>query len=230
MQRNEGNERIWNAAPQACRHVAPIQFRAAGCWALFGLALLMGCRAGPARAAGLDILWTRSVSTARRAFVALSPDGKTVASGTEKIQLWRAADGSLVRTLAKVQGALSVTFSPDSQTLAAGDLYGSGRLWNVSDGQLLSTFDREAVAFAFSPDNRMVAVMGKGDTVQLLGLNDPTPVRAFEAGPQGFFPYLALSPDGQFLATGTADVKLWRVGDGQLLHTFSGIRVLPLFC
>lgn len=35
---------------------------------------------------------------------------------------------------------------------------------------------------------------------------------------------MSFSPDGQLLATGAADntVKLWRVIDGQLLHTFTG--------
>src|SRR5437763_237258 len=106
MKRDADNEGIRNRGRGASREVTTIRFRAGTCWALLGLFLSLGRGAGPAGAAGLDVLWTRGVSTARPAFVALSPDGRTVASGAEKIQLWRAADGSLVRTLAEVQGAL----------------------------------------------------------------------------------------------------------------------------
>ena len=185
------------------------------CRAVLGICLLSGLGTRPARAAGLDIVWTRSAGTTRPAFVALSPDGQIVASGTETIQLWRTADGSLLRTLDTGEGVLSVTFSLDGQILASGHLYGEGRLWRVSDWQLLHTFDREAIQFAFTPDHQMLAVMGKSDTVQLFNLKDDTPVRTFEGGPRGYFPFMALSPDGHTLATGTADTKLWRVSDGQ---------------
>jgi WD40 repeat protein len=224
MNRDEGHEGCLKEQRMVSRQVATMRIGVRTCRAVLGLSLLSGLGASPARAAGLDVVWTRSAGTTRPAVVALSPDGQMVATGTEKIRLWRTADGSLLRTLDAGEDVLSVTFSPDGQLLASGHLYGDGRLWRVSDGQLLRTFDREAIQFAFTPDNRMLAVMGKDDTVQLSSLPDEAPVRTFEAGPRGYFPYMALSPDGQFLATGTADAKLWRVSDGQLLATISGYR------
>jgi WD40 repeat protein len=224
MKRDSDRGKISKERRLVSRQVATVRIGRCTCWSLLGILLLSRLGASPAGAAGLDVVWTRSAGTTRPAFVALSPDGQMIASGTEKIRLWRTADGSLLRTLDAGEDVLSVTFSPDGQILASGHLYGSGRLWRVSDGQLLRTFDREAIQFAFTPDSQMLAVMGKSDTVELFNLKDETSVRTFEAGPIGYFPYMALSPDGHTLATGTADAKLWRVSDGQLLHTISGQR------
>src|SRR5204862_6536033 len=47
--------------------------------------------------------------------LAVSPDGKLVASGTpfEIIRLWDAATGQLVRTLDDPQGGIALAFAPD---------------------------------------------------------------------------------------------------------------------
>jgi WD40 repeat protein len=55
--------------------------------------------------------------------VAFSPDGQTIASGSQDcaVRLWRAADGALLRTMVGHTGSVwSVAFSPDGQTLASG--------------------------------------------------------------------------------------------------------------
>ena len=55
--------------------------------------------------------------------VAFSPDGQTLASGSRDytVRLWRAADGTLLRTLkGHTEDVYSVAFSPDGKTLASG--------------------------------------------------------------------------------------------------------------
>jgi WD40 repeat protein len=64
--------------------------------------------------------------------VAFSPDGQTIASGSEDktIKLWRRADGTLVQTLRGHQGRIySVAFSPDGQTIASASEDKTVRLW-----------------------------------------------------------------------------------------------------
>ena len=54
--------------------------------------------------------------------VSFSPDGNTLASGSEDdtIRLWDANTGEHIRTLTGHDAVLSVSFSPDGNTLASG--------------------------------------------------------------------------------------------------------------
>lgn len=203
------------------RHVRPT--REWGCWALLAAFLLGGIASSPAGAGGLDVLWQWSKPSTRGAFVAFSPDGQTVAAGAEDVTLWRVSDGQLLGTLehhldrSRGEGVAAVSFSPDGQYLASGDGHGTARLWRVSDGQLLRKMG--GIQVAFSPDGQILAVMDKNDVVRLRRVSDGAVVRTLNAGPGGFFPYLAVSPDGQSLATATADTRLWQTSDVQLIRT-----------
>jgi RNA polymerase sigma factor (sigma-70 family) len=122
--------------------------------------------------------------------------------------------------------AMSVAFSPDGKTLAAGMRDGAIRLWDVATGKerlRLREKERSAKAVAFSPDGKRLAValvptyypdvdetaiprlralsQGRPDGVKLL---DPVTgrLRAQFKGHAGWITALAFSPDGT-LATAT---------------------------
>jgi len=66
--------------------------------------------------------------------VAFSPDGQTLASGSDDttVRLWQVSDGTLLRTLeGHTDTVLSVAFSPDGQTLASGSWDRTVRLWEL---------------------------------------------------------------------------------------------------
>jgi len=73
--------------------------------------------------------------------VSFSPDGKTLATGSEDktVKLWDVASGREVQTL---QGhsnwVLSVSFSPDGKTLATGSGDNTVKLWNLNLDDLLA--------------------------------------------------------------------------------------------
>jgi WD40 repeat protein len=64
--------------------------------------------------------------------VAISPDGQTLASGSEDrtIKLWNAATGAVITTLSgHSRGVSAVAFSPDGQTLASGSWDKTIKIW-----------------------------------------------------------------------------------------------------
>ena len=80
-----------------------------------------------------DVVWSRAAGPS--AAVAFSPDGTLLAAQNAGVDLWRVADGSLLRSISGSFGGIgSLSFSPDSLLLAAGDGDGVVPVWRVWDG------------------------------------------------------------------------------------------------
>jgi WD40 repeat protein len=167
--------------------------------------------------------------------VAFSPDGNLCANagGDESIQVRRASDGALVRTLPGHAGCVTgVAFSPDSAVLASsgGPLEPTIKLWRLSDGAVLRTIDASTngvTALAFSPDGSILASGGdfSEQTIQLWNVSDGT-LRQTLAGHTNGVTTLAFSQDGSLIASGGRrfdnTVKIWAVTNGALLRSWSG--------
>lgn len=162
--------------------------------------------------------------------VAFSPDGELLASasGGDTVRLWRVSDGKQVRILkGHDNGVNIVAFSPDGRFLALGGNWHSLQLRRVSDGELVHAveggiFRWRGVIDAFSPDGRLVSLR-ESETVQLRRVPGGEPAHKL-TGHEKAVEGTAFSPDGTLLASGSMDktIKLWRVSDGKLLHTWVG--------
>ncbi|MDE3000875.1 MAG: hypothetical protein OXU79_17505 [Gemmatimonadota bacterium] len=114
-------------------------------------------------------------------FLAFSPDGKTIASGTEKgpridsvILLYDVATGERIATMEKSDGGqlFSGAFSPDGRILAAGS-QGPVVLWNMETLEEIATLYGHTLgvgSVSYSPDGRMLGSASHDGTMLLWDL------------------------------------------------------------
>lgn len=172
---------------------------------------------------------------------AFTPDGQTLALASlgGNIELW---DANTFRFLSStnITGhpllTYSVAFSRDGNTIASGHGDGSIRLWDADTG----IFQRELIGHAgnvvsvvFSPTEPILVSGSYDRTIRLWPYNRSTITISFggiggaldviRTGHLGVVNSIAMSPNGQMIASGSYDttVRLWNVETGEHLHTFA---------
>jgi len=165
-------------------------------------------------------------------FVALSPDGKTLAIGSwNTIKLRDVANDTEIRTLTgHIDPVLSVAFSPNSKILASGDTT-ELKLWDVATGaEIRSLTGRTRTghpyyvrSIAFSPDGKRLASRSFDDTIKLWDVATGAEVRTFK-GYADVASSIAFSRDGKILANGSNNdtINLWDVATGTKIRTHKG--------
>ncbi len=158
--------------------------------------------------------------------VALRTDGLMAASASDDgtVKLWQRNIYLLIPLYGHEDTIWDLATSPDGKFIASvGDSHlrlwqANGKMW-----QKVGSSDQGIRAVAFSPDSQIVAI-SKNARIELWDLKDiqksPTQPRTVFTGHQAAVYAIAVSPDGQTIASGGDDktIKLWHP-DGKLLQS-----------
>jgi DNA-binding beta-propeller fold protein YncE len=159
--------------------------------------------------------------------VALSPDGKTTATGGNVLRLF---DVETAKPLHECRGhrerVYRVVFSPDGMRLVSASADHTARVWEVATGKEVLTLQghgAEVLGAVFSPDGKTIATASRDKTAKLWDAATGTVLRTF-TGHEDRLVRVAFRPDGARIVTTSHDrtVRLWDVATGKEVRKLDG--------
>lgn len=178
--------------------------------------------------------------------ISFSPDGRILASASHDmtVRIWDVTTGEVIHIL-PIDSPLSLSFHPNGQILVTSHYDGTIKFWNVLTGKIIETRTAHSAAIfalTFNPNGRLLATGSDDYTVKIWDVSQSNSVNRkpqtesdADVSMGDCLHTLAqhtkklwaikFSPDGNLLATGSADgtIKIWDT------ETWLVVAVFPVY-
>lgn len=115
--------------------------------------------------------------------------------------------------------ATAVGFLPDGKSVITASYDGTAKLWDVSNGRLIRTFEAEkatVTSIAISADGKRLATGGEGNrTIRVWDIATGDIISILEPNPHGVLG-LSFLPDGKLVRASTDGVFVWNVDEEKI--------------
>jgi eukaryotic-like serine/threonine-protein kinase len=164
--------------------------------------------------------------------LAVSPDGKRIASHGRREKIIRLWDGETGREVAVLRGDVeyqgALGFSPDGSRLASGGVYPDNtvRLWDAATGRPIAEMPghKNTIRWvAFSPDGHRIVSASSDQTAWLWDGANGQSIAPLRGHTESLWLSI-FSPDGRRVVTASADqtLRLWDASSGDLIAVLRG--------
>ncbi|MFN6483136.1 TIR domain-containing protein [Nostoc sp. DedQUE02] len=150
-------------------------------------------------------------------FIAITPDGKSVVSGSEDaiLKVWDLATGQYRATFAgHMDNVYVVAITPDGKTVVSGSADDTLKVWDLATGQCRATFTGHrgsVLGVAITPDGKTV-VSGSDDATLKVWDLATGQCRATFAGHTASLYAVAITPDGKTVISSSAGtLRIWQL-------------------
>ncbi|BAY12144.1 WD40 repeat domain-containing protein [Calothrix sp. NIES-2098] len=156
----------------------------------------------------------------------ISPDGKTVACGSEysEINVWDLQTEKIIRTISGHSHYLvqALAISIDGRTLVSGSNDKNIKVWNFETGKLIHTFKQHSngvESVAISPDGQTIVSGSKDKTIKVWNLQTKQLQFTLE-GHSDWVYCVDISPDESTIISCGRDktIRIWNLQTGECLR------------
>lgn len=172
--------------------------------------------------------------------IAWSPDERLVALGRESSTISLRNTTNFTGNFSGIYAleghsddVTSVAFSPNSRLLASGSLDCTCKLWQLSDGSILTNWVEFTSPVAFSPVEPLLALTSITGRTALVNYTNGALVRWLEGNGStvNARQTLDFSPNGRWLGmVNNGILQIWRVSDGKLMRSYEEPSGAPVYC
>ena len=157
--------------------------------------------------------------------VAISPDGKTIVSGSwdKTIKIWDMQSGEYLHTLeGHMDSVYSIAISPDGNRMVSGSSDETIKIWDMQSGEYLNTLEGHSSyveSVVISPDGKTIVSGDHNGTIKIWDMKNTKCLNTLKLH-SGYVRSVAISLNGKTIVSVSDDeiIRIWDIQSGECVY------------